>query len=204
MEALRKILPLKKAQLGAALILAGLVALFVFAERPQQQTGWEKVDIRAPGVDLFGRDIVKTGRYALHKVAADPPGFLPAVVKVTDGDTFVLVLQIHGVEGAKGTWDEICRIADINTPEKGQPFAQEARKRLLGLIFGNPVKVVPTGKRGRYGRVLVDVFDAKGRNVGLLLIREGLARVYKTSKRQEFLDAQRIAREKKVGIWAIP
>ena len=57
--------------------------------------------------------------------------------------------------------------------------------------------------RGRYGRVLVDVFDAEGRNVGLLLIREGLARVYRTSKRKEFLDAQRIAREKKAGIWSL-
>lgn len=28
------------------------------------------------------------------------------------------------------------------------------------------------------------------------------ARVYKTSRRKEFLDAQRIAREKKIGIWS--
>tara|TARA_Y100000310_G_scaffold142407_1_gene141942 strand:- start:7411 stop:7827 length:417 start_codon:yes stop_codon:yes gene_type:complete len=65
------------------------------------------------------------------------------VVKVIDGDTFIL---------ASG---ETVRLICVNTPEAGEPGYLEAQKYLKDLIFGKSLNLeADTTNRDRYGRLL--------------------------------------------------
>lgn len=93
----------------------------------------------------------------------------PRVTCVVDGDTFWL-------EGEK------IRIADINAPETvqaGCPLeaakGHRAKLRLVELLNAGKIELVAADRdRDRYGRLLRTV-STDGRNVGALLIAEGLA-----------------------------
>lgn len=66
------------------------------------------------------------------------------VIRVLDGDTVdVLVDQAP----------RRVRLADVDAPEKGQPFGQKARSTLASLIAGRDVAVREVGV-DRYGRVI--------------------------------------------------
>lgn len=88
---------------------------------------------------------------------------------VVDGDTFWLA-------------GEKVRIANIDTPEihgqcdRERDLARQARERLAALMDGT-IALHRQG-RDRYGRVLARV-TAQGRDVGAVLIAEGLAREWK-------------------------
>jgi endonuclease YncB( thermonuclease family) len=93
----------------------------------------------------------------------------PRTTCVVDGDTFWL-------DGEK------VRIADINAPETAQAgcpleaaMGRRAKLRLLDLLNTGSVELVAAGRdRDRYGRLLRTVWTG-GRNIGEVLIAEGLA-----------------------------
>lgn len=93
----------------------------------------------------------------------------PRVTCVVDGDTFWL-------EGEK------IRIADINAPETvqaGCPLeaakGHRAKLRLVELLNAGEIELVAAEReRDRFGRLLRTV-RMSGRNVGAVLIAEGLA-----------------------------
>ena len=68
------------------------------------------------------------------------------VVGITDGDTFTLLTEEH--EQLR------IRVAEIDAPERGQPYANRSREALAALVFGKDV------------RVEVQVVDNFGRLVG--------------------------------------
>ena len=83
------------------------------------------------------------------------------------------------------------RILNIDAPEmppkakceKEAKMALEARARLATAIEGRTVELVREGRqRDRYGRLLARVV-LQGRDMGEMLIREGLARPW-TGKRE--------------------
>lgn len=78
--------------------------------------------------------------------------------RVHDGDTF-------SVGGQR------IRIRGIDTPERGQPGARAAARRLAALLRAGPVVIVRVG-RDVYGRTVADVYVA-GWNVAEILRREG-------------------------------
>lgn len=97
---------------------------------------------------------------------------------VVDGDTVWL-------DGVK------IRIADIDTPEIGQPRCDEelalglrARDRLVELMNAAPFELRAFGDRDedRYGRKL-RVLVSGGRSLGNVLVGEGLARTW-TGRRE--------------------
>jgi endonuclease YncB( thermonuclease family) len=57
-----------------------------------------------------------------------------------------------------------------------------AKERLEELLETSEVKVIESGKRDKYGRTLAQV-TANGRDVGDILISEGLARPYHGERR---------------------
>ena len=69
------------------------------------------------------------------------------VTKIIDGDTFVVDKPVRG--------SNYIRIADIDTPEKGQRGYQSAKDRLSKNINGKQVDVNPVGKS--YGRTVAKV-----------------------------------------------
>jgi micrococcal nuclease len=67
------------------------------------------------------------------------------VTKVIDGDTFKTASRKRPV-----------RLANVNTPEKGQPGSAVARKALEKKILGKPV-LIDTVARDKYSRAVAKV-----------------------------------------------
>jgi endonuclease YncB( thermonuclease family) len=87
------------------------------------------------------------------------------VVALKDGDTFVIL---------DGKTQHSVRIAGIDAPERRQPYANASKDNLSRLVFNRNVEA-HCYKRDRYGRNVCRVFDAKGQDVGLEMVRAGMA-----------------------------
>lgn len=123
------------------------------------------------------------------------------VAWVPDGDTLILKDR------------EVVRIKGIDAPEtasNGHPdqyFAQEATDRLEDLVQDRII-ILKTGQvpEDRYGRTLAHAYLPSGENIGLLLVREGLAFYYPHEDQDErisrdLLRAQQRAINEKDGFW---
>lgn len=116
------------------------------------------------------------------------------VVKVSDGDT-VHVLS----DGQKSK----IRLDCIDAPESLQEYGKEATKHLADLILGKTVTVV-YDKNDRYGRMLGIIF-MDDLEVNLEMVATGNAWHYRQfDKTIAYCDAERMAREKELGLWANP
>ena len=123
------------------------------------------------------------------------------VVGVSDGDTITVLVDGH--DSVK------VRLVGIDAPEKAQPFGAVSKRNLSDHVFGKIV-IVETTKKDRYGRVLGRVL-VNGTDVCLEQIRAGLAWHYKQyaneqpeGLRASYADAERKARQEKVGLWSFP
>lgn len=123
------------------------------------------------------------------------------VVGVTDGDT-ITVLDGQKIEHK-------IRLMGIDSPEKAQPFGQNAKQSLSDLVFGRTV-AVDWQKLDRYGRIVGKVVVG-GLDANLEQVRRGLAWHYKKyASEQDPLDrasysqAEIEARNGQRGLWADP
>lgn len=128
------------------------------------------------------------------------------VVKVIDGDT--IQVDINGKT-------ETLRLIGIDAPETGDSrslvscFGNEATSRAKEILNGKSVQLEtdPTqGERDKYNRLLRYVFLENGTNFNNLMISQGFAHEYTYripyKYQLEFKQAERQAREKKLGLWA--
>jgi endonuclease YncB( thermonuclease family) len=116
------------------------------------------------------------------------------VVKVTDGDTITLLVDRERVK---------VRLAEIDAPERGQPWGRRATQALAQKIAGHVVQV-ETKFNDRYGRRVGHVV-CSGRDINRELVREGHAWVYIQWVRDETLLADEAhARAAHVGLWGLP
>lgn len=117
------------------------------------------------------------------------------VVAITDGDTLTLLTADH--QQVK------IRLAQVDTPEKGQPYASRSKQALADLVFGKQVQVelVDIDRYGRtVGRVLVGDMD-----VAAELVSAGAAWVYRRYATDESLYAlEEAARNQERGLWGLP
>ena len=114
-------------------------------------------------------------------------------VGITDGDTFTLLINDN--EQVK------IRIDGIDAPEKKQDFGNRAKEYLSGMIWGQELTVNVT-KKDRYGRSIGKVSTPTIKDVGLEMIKAGLAWQYRDyNKDESYAKAERLAREKKKGLW---
>ena len=111
---------------------------------------------------------------------------------VPDGDSLEVTL---------GGRAERVRLAGIDTPEHGQPFADEARDYTRAWCQGRDVQLRPLG-RDRYGRLLADVYVA-GANLNQALLVAGWAWSY---DREEagLMALEAAARKARRGLWMDP
>lgn len=138
---------------------------------------------------------------------APPDGSKHKVLDVIDGDT----VRIETVQGNLKV-----RIIGIDTPETVHPSkpiefgGPEASNRAKELLKGQTVVIYydpdpKHGKWGKYNRLLAYLELPDGRDFGLTMIREGFARAYPKypfSRQKAYLQAEQIAQQNKVGIWA--
>jgi endonuclease YncB( thermonuclease family) len=125
------------------------------------------------------------------------PEYSGKVVGVTDGDTVTVLdgeLRQHKI-----------RLADIDAPEKGQPFGTRAKAELGEMVFGKEITVRPTTK-DRYGREVAALYlGDQIKSVNLWMVEKGMAWWYiQYSKDPAFQIAERQARSGKAGLWADP
>jgi len=84
------------------------------------------------------------------------------VIHIADGDTLTILWQGKPVK---------VRLAEIDTPEKRQPFGTQAKKALAALAFGKLARVVAVTV-DRYGRTVGRVYVG-GVDVNATLVRGG-------------------------------
>ena len=123
------------------------------------------------------------------------------VVRVADGDTLTVATR-------DGTKLKV-RLYGIDAPEvrhegtPGQPGGVEARQALKALTQGRRVRVevLDVDTHGRS----VGVVSERGVNINLAMVREGWAWAYRrylsTPYASVFIDAEREARAKGLGLW---
>ena len=116
------------------------------------------------------------------------------VVAITDGDTIKILTP---------TKQQIkVRLADIDTPERGQPYGRKARQVLGEKIHRRQVDVEEV-TIDRYQRLVGRVF-LDGRNINAEMVEDGAAWVYrKYSDDPQLLQLERQAREQGRGLWAL-
>lgn len=116
------------------------------------------------------------------------------VIGIKDGDTFEIL-----VDGLP----EKVRLAEIDCPEKSQPFGKNARQYASDLCFGKMVTVTSSGKRDRYNRIVGTIVTNDGTNVNEELVKAGFAWHYKQYSKNKDLDRiEETARQSKLGLWA--
>lgn len=118
-------------------------------------------------------------------------GHAAQVISIADGDTLTV---LEGREQIR------VRLANIDAPEKKQPFGQRSRQSLADLCFGKDAEVRPQSK-DRYGRT-VAVVICNGIEANREQVERGLAWVYvKYNKDPELPAVEVLARESRLGLW---
>jgi endonuclease YncB( thermonuclease family) len=127
-------------------------------------------------------------------IAARAETLTGKVVKVADGDTITVLI---GAERVK------VRLAEIDAPERGQPWGKRAKQALIEKVAGHVVQV-ETRFNDRYGRRVGHVV-CSGRDINRELVRQGHAWVYRQWMRDKtLLDDESRARAAHAGLWSLP
>ena len=123
------------------------------------------------------------------------------VVGVADGDTITVL------DGQQA--QHKIRLMGIDSPEKSQPFGQNAKQSLSDLVFGHSVNV-EWQKLDRYERILGKVL-VNGKDANLEQVRRGMAWHFKKYDREQepfdrasYSQAEIEARMGNRGLWSEP
>lgn len=117
------------------------------------------------------------------------------MIAITDGDT------IKARCGQPGEFEQITvRVAEIDAPEKRQPFGEASRQALAALCFNQTAQIKPQTK-DRYGRMVARV-ECQGKDASTELIRVSMAWVFDRYVKDKGLYAlQNEARAERRGLW---
>jgi len=132
---------------------------------------------------------------ALAQAGEQPARVLEGtVVRVFDGDTLEVLVGRQPVR---------VRLAGIDTPERGQPWAERSKQALSQRVFRKAVRINEVDV-DRYGRTVGEVY-ADNVCVGCELVREGHAWVYRRfSDDPVLLGLEAEARAARRGLWSLP
>lgn len=115
------------------------------------------------------------------------------VVAITDGDTFKLLTK-------DSTLIKV-RLANIDCPEKKQPFSKKAKQFASDAIFSKTV-TLNVLKKDRYRRFISNVIFDDSLSLCHELVKNGLAWHYRKYSKDTILQVlEDEAREKKLGLW---
>ena len=89
-------------------------------------------------------------------------------VGVTDGDSITILIA--------GNRQLKIRLAEIDAPERDQPFGTKSKQALSDLVFGETISVQPI-TIDRYGRTVARLYF-EGLDVNAAMIEQGAAWVY--------------------------
>lgn len=129
--------------------------------------------------------------FPLFALLLSPPAYAAKVIGIADGDTLTV---LHHRQPLK------IRLANIDAPEKKQPFGQVSKKSLSALCFGREASYDGRTK-DRFGRTVARVTCA-GIDVNRAQVERGLAWVddkYNTDR--SLLSVQANAKSSGKGLW---
>ena len=130
--------------------------------------------------------------FLTHNIFAED--FTGKVVSITDGDTVTILTDNKQTK---------VRLAEIDTPEKNQPYGKKAKKALSDFIFGKTVRI-EVDTIDRYGRTVGTIF-LNDLNINKEMVRAGHAWVYiQYAKDKTLFALEKNARENQLGLWALP
>ncbi|MCU0972894.1 MAG: thermonuclease family protein [Burkholderiales bacterium] len=117
-----------------------------------------------------------------------------AFVGAADGDTLTVRELATGAT-------TVLRLAEVDAPERSQPYSQVSRRNLNELCRGRPVEFRRVDV-DRYGRTVAHVV-CDGVNVNWRQVEDGLAWCFTRYLKQpeECLPRERAAREAKKALW---
>lgn len=147
-------------------------------------------------ISFFGGSYFEKQKTKFFPTPVISPIQNPTVIEVTDGDTMKL------------SSGQTFRLYGINSPEIKEPYFEEAKAFTQNLVLNKEISFEQEEnyKVDKFGRSLGYVF-VSGVNLNIELVRNGLARVVLYEKRakikyqDELLQAEKDAKEKKLGIW---
>ena len=115
-------------------------------------------------------------------------------IHISDGDTLIVMNEQHHKYRV--------RLANIDCPEKRQPWGNKAKRALADLVGNRPVRV-EWEKTDRYGRLIGTVYR-DNQNINRRLVADGHCWVYTRYNRDEHLpDLQRQAQAARKGLWRL-
>lgn len=115
------------------------------------------------------------------------------VVRVMDGDSLVVMRDRKPIR---------IRLAGIDTPERGQPFAKEAQQFTRQRVAGKRVQI-DEKEADRYDRIVAWVTRPGEEELGAALVRAGLAwRHIYYSKDPNLIALEQEARARGLGLWS--
>lgn len=141
---------------------------------------------------IVGALLVIGALFALRELTTDSKETFE-VTQIIDGDTI------------KISTGEKVRLIGINTPEKGQPYYEEATNKLRELIGNNSVTLKKdVENKDQYGRLLRYVYVGDT-FVNEEMVRRGYAIAYhfppNVKYSEELESAEEEAKNKQIGIW---
>lgn len=117
------------------------------------------------------------------------------VIQIADGDTLTLL----DADNARIK----VRLAEIDSPERAQPYGNRAKHVLAELVRSRVVEVTVIDI-DPYGRIVGQV-RANGIDINAEMVRRGAAWVYRRHlKRPELLRDEQMARTQALGLWSLP
>jgi len=193
-----------------AVLAVATVSLYVlFAD--SDGDGWSNLQEKNAGTDPHNIDSDGDGIWDPH----DPnplvaysavPTEMPFTKPIPKTTTAIVSSVIDGDTVRLQTGESV-RLLGINTPEMGQPFYDEASRRLKELLEGREVRLeADVEDEDRYGRLLRHIY-AGSSLVNVEMVREGFANVYiippNTRYSSELEAAEEEARSSGRGIWQL-
>ena len=116
------------------------------------------------------------------------------VISIADGDTVTIVNNNQQTK---------IRLAEIDTPEKNQPYGKKSKQALSDFIFNKEVQVEVV-TIDRYGRTVGKIF-LDNQNINREMVKAGHAWVYvKYAKDKTLFALEKNAKENQLGLWALP
>lgn len=115
------------------------------------------------------------------------------IVGIKDGDTVVVLDSLNH--------QTTLRLAEVDCPEKDQPFGTKAKQFTSNQIYRKEIKYVVTDI-DRYGRSIAMIYYDDNKYLSAELIKNGLGWHYKRySISIELANFENSARLQKIGLW---
>ncbi|WP_261511419.1 thermonuclease family protein [Chryseobacterium paludis] len=116
------------------------------------------------------------------------------VIGIKDGDTILVLDQDNN--------QVTLRLAEIDCPEKGQPFGKNAKQFTSDLVYGKQIQYYKTNS-DRYGRIIAKVYFNNDQYLSEKIIKEGFGWwYYQYSDNQNLGVLESKARSLKLGLWS--